>query len=177
MLGLLAICGTAAVLRRVRGGDRALPAAVVLALVLCMIVVFQMRWAESLTQMRMVLENLDSSYGIRESAPLGQRMSEIITHYPVVVHVSEVVLSLAAPLLTLIAAGASGLFRKEPFPIALSRSLKRGALVFTTLLSALYALMLIVTAHAEAQANAVLDARTQNGIAYLRSQVQSGPRP
>ena len=177
MSALWTFCGIAALCGRVRGGEKALPTVVLLALAACIIVAFRMQWAEALTQMRMTLEMLTPSYENSDFAPMGLRMSRVITDYPAVVHVSEVVMSLAAPLLTLIAAGATGLFRKEPFPVALSRGLRRAAPIFMTLLTAAYALALIATAHRETQANATLDGMTHNSIAYLQHHAQSGRKP
>ncbi len=170
LLPLLLMCGAAVVLGRIRGGEKALPIVVLVVFVACMVVAFQMQWAESLTQMRIVLDNLGSFYDSNESQPQGFQINEIVTRYPGVVHVGEVLISLLLSVLTLLVAGAVSLFRKEPFPTALSRSLQRGALVFTTLLAATYAVSLITTARLEAQANSALDRKMHNEVAYLRQQ-------
>jgi hypothetical protein len=175
-LGILWMCSMAVLMGRpnMRSGEKALPWATLLVLVFCMIFAFQMQWAESLTQMRIVLDNLSASPDGSGAMPDGMRMSEVITRFPGVIHVGEVLLSLAAPVLTLIVAGGTGLIRKLPFSTALLRALQRGALIFTTLLAISYALTLFATARLEQQANAALDARTQNGVAYLRHLAESG---
>ena len=146
-------------------------------LVCCTLAVFQMQWAEALTQMRIVLDNLSFSSDITPPVQEGVRMSEIITRYPGVVHVGEVLLSLTAPVLTLAMAGITGLMRKEPFPAALLRILQRGALVLLTLLTVTYAVALVATARVETQANADLNDRAHNAVAALRQQSETRRKP
>ncbi|MCW3050927.1 MAG: hypothetical protein JWN14_97 [Chthonomonadales bacterium] len=172
-LGILGMCVAAALLGRpnLRSGEKVLPWVTLLVLVGWLMVVFQMQWAETLTQMRMILANISST---PES---GKGMQEFLTRYPGVLHVGEVLLSLAAPLLALIVPGVIGLQRKEPYSTALMRNLQRGALIAATLLAAAYALTLMMTAHLENQAHSMLDAETQNAVAYVRQQVGSRPEP
>jgi len=172
-LGILGMCVAAALLGRpnLRSGEKVLPWVTLVVLVGCMMVAFQMQWAETLTQMRMILVNISST---PES---GQGMMEFLTRYPGVVHVGEVLLSLAAPLLALIVPGVIGLQRKEPYSTALLRTLKQGALIAATLLTAVYALSLMMTAHFERQAHSMLDAETQNAVAYVRQQVGDRSKP
>ena len=174
-LGILGMCVAAALLGRpsLRSGEKILPWVTLVVLVCCMMVAFQMQWAETLTQMRMILAHLSST---PES---GKGMMEFLTRYPGVLHVGEVLISLAAPLLALIVPGAINLSRKKPYSTALLRTLQRGALTATILLTAAYALTLMMTAHLERQAHSMLDAETQNAVAYVRQQAgnRSTPKP
>lgn len=167
-LVLLMLCGAAALTGRVRGGEKALLLVAIVVLVPCIAIALQMQWAEAFTQMRIVLDSLSFSDGHQYEGD--SRVTEIITHYPGVVHVGEVVISLVMPMLAIIAAGISGLLRRETFPAALSRTLQRGTLILTTLLIAAYAAALISTARLETKANNALDSRLRNEIAYLRQQ-------
>ncbi len=180
LLGILGMCGMGVLLGRpnLRGGEKLMPWAALGVLVCCMLVAFPMQWAESLTQMRMALSNLSASNASKsDPTDLGVRMSEVITNYPGVVHVGEVVLSLAAPVLVLMVAGVVGLCRKEPFSTALLRSLQRGALIFAAILAIGYALALFSTARVEAQANGVLDSTMKSEMASLRQQVGNARKP
>jgi hypothetical protein len=182
ILALLLLCGGAVLigLPKMRCSEKLLPWAALLVMVCCMLAAFQMQWAEALTQMRMVLDNLAWSAVVgsnSDAVPTGVRMTEIITRYPGIVHVAEVLLSLAVPVVTLLLAGITGLVRKEPFAAALLRSLQRGALVFLSLLTAMYALSVVATARLEFQAGADLDARTHNAVAYLKHQAEVARKP
>jgi len=175
-LGILWLCSMAVLIGRskMRSSEKALPWMALLVLVCCIIVALQMQWAESLTQTRIALDNLSTSFEGGGAIPEGMQMSEFISRFPGVIHLGEVLLSLAAPLLVLIVAGVSGLIRKEPYFTALLRNLQRSALVLTALLAIAFALNLAATAHLESQANATLDARTHNGVAYVRHLAESG---
>ena len=178
-LALFGMCTLAILMGmpKMRSGEKILPWAALAVLVCCTLAAFQMQWAEALTQMRMVLDNLSFSSDNAPPVQAGVRMSEIVTRYPGVVHVGEVVLSLAAPVLTLAVAGITGLVRKEPFSAALLRTLQRGALILLTLLTVAYAVALVATARVEAQANADLDSRVHNAAMVLRQRSERRRNP
>lgn len=177
-LGLLALCllGAAGSPRNVKNGGKALPWAAGLLLFVCMLVAMPMQWAECFVQMRLLLESFSGAADGSGVTSRGVPISEIITRYPVLVHLGEVLISLTAPVLALLTTGVISLVRKEPYATALRRSLQRGALLSLTLLTIVYAGMLFATARIEKQANTVLESRARNAVAYLRSR-QSGSRP
>jgi hypothetical protein len=170
MLAMLLLCSAAVVCARFPGGEKALPAVVVVLVVLFLLVALPMQWAEGLTQMRVVLDNLSLLSDDTGQKAEGFDISGLITRFPGVVHIGEVLLSLLIPALTLPTLGGVSLVRRETFTAALSRGLRRGGLIFTTLLTVAYAGALIATARAEARAGAVLDGMTHNAVAYLRRQ-------
>jgi hypothetical protein len=174
MLAMLLLCTAAVVCARLPGGEKALPFVVVLLGVLCLLVVFPMQWAEALTQIRLVLDNLSDSGGQRPNA---FDISGLVTRFPGVIHVGEVLFSLMIPALTLPALGVVGLIRRETFTVALSRGLQRGALVVATLLTVAYAGALIATAQAETRVGAALDGIMPNGVAALQHRIEKDRKP
>ncbi len=170
MLAMLLLCSAAVVCARCPGGEKALPAVMVVLVVLFSLVALPMHWAEGLTQMRVVLDNLSLLSDDTGQKTEGFDISGLITRFPGVVHIGEVLLSLLIPALTLPTLGVVSLVRRETFTAALSRGLRRGGLIFATLLTVAYAGALIATARAEARAGAVLDGMTHDAVAYLRQQ-------
>ncbi|MCW3097851.1 MAG: hypothetical protein JWL77_3469 [Chthonomonadaceae bacterium] len=174
MLAMLLLCTAAVVCTRLPGGEKALPVVVVLLAVLCLLIALPMQWAEALTQIRLVLDNLSGSGWQR---PASFDISGLVTRFPGVIHVGEVILSLLIPALTLPAFGVVSLIRREAFTVALSRGLQRGALVVATLLTVVYAGALIATAQAETRVGAALDGIMPNGVVTLQHRIEKDRKP
>jgi hypothetical protein len=174
---LLLLSTTAIVCARIPGGEKALPIVIIVLLVGCLVVVLPMQWAEALTQMRLVLDNLSMFADEIGAKSDGFNISGFVRQYPFVVHVGEVLLSLIATALTLFTLGLVSLLRRETFAVALPRGLRQSALVVATLLTVAYAGALIVTAQTETQAGVVLDGMNHNAVAYLQQQQTSDRKP
>ena len=165
---LLLFCTAAVICGRIPGGDKALPAVVVVLAVGCLAVVLTMQWAEALTQIRLALNVLSLLADDSGAKANSQEFFSLVKEHPFVVHMGEVLLSLMLPVLTLLTIGGVSMVRRETFTVALPRGLRQGALVGATLLTVGYAGALIATAQAEARANSMLDGMTHNAIAYMQ---------
>ncbi|MCW3052551.1 MAG: hypothetical protein JWN14_1721 [Chthonomonadales bacterium] len=173
-LTMLLLCTAAAVCARIPGGEKALPGVVVILLVGCLVAALPLQWAEGLTQIRMVLDSMNDNSGQRPDTVV---ISGVMTRFPGVIHVGEVILSLLLPALTLLVLGLVGMIRRETFTRALTRGLQRGALIVATLLTVAYAGALIATAQAERQADSTINGVMSNGIASLQQRRERGHRP
>jgi hypothetical protein len=177
MLAMLLLCSAAAVYGRRVGSERKLPIVVVTLTALCLFIALPMRWAEALTQMHLLLNTLARFYNENGLESNSYVFSNLMDRVPWVIHIGEIFFSLLAPMLTLIGIKAESILGRETFAVALTRGMRGGAVVFTTLLTVAYLCALIATARAEAQAGAVIDGMTHNGVDYLQQQAESGRRP
>lgn len=171
---LLLLCTAAVVCGQIAGGEKALP---IVTLALCLgslAVVLSMQWAEALSYLRLVLANI-AGMGDDNGGPTPKfDAANFVREHPTVIHVGEVLLSLALPTLSLLTLGVVSLIRRETYPVSLQRGLQRGVLVLATLLTVAYAGALLATARAENRANAEIVSIARNGVAYLQAHTKSG---
>lgn len=174
MLTLLLCCTVAVVCTRLSGGERALPLLVFVLLGCCLLGALLMRWADALTQIRWLFNDMGNNSW---QGPDFLNVPRLMTQFPAAIHVGEVLFSLLIPVLALLTVGVGSAVRREAFTVALSRGLQRGVLVFATVLTVSYAGALIATGQAEKHAEPVLNGLTHNAVAYLQYRTAGESKP
>jgi hypothetical protein len=174
MLTLLLFCTAAVVCTRLSGGERALPIVVFVLLACCLLGALLMRWADALTQIRWLFNDMGNNSW---QGPDFLNVPRLLMQFPSAIHVGEVLFSLLIPVLTLLTLGVVSAVRREAFTVALSRGLQRGALSVAALLTVTYAGALIATAQAECRGAAGLYCLMPHAVTALQHRQESEHKP